>query len=123
MADLYWTKLKDAVTVGGSACAIVLGLATGTAWLTGGLKPGMQVQGEQIQASVDRLAKQVSQMADKIDAMPRPSDYAAIDAHFARIDALLESLRSRMDKADVDGATLRTRLDRLDGTPLRAPRN
>ena len=122
MAD-QWNKLKDGVTVAGGACAIVLGLAAGAAWLTGGLKPGVQIQSEQIQASVDRLARQVSEIAGKIDTMPRPSDYAAIDAHFAKIDAALDTLRSRMDKADVDAATLRTKVDRLDGTPLRTPRN
>lgn len=62
---------------------------------------------------------------NRLDAMPRPSDYAEQQQHLARIDQTFNAIGDRFTRDEISAAETATKVQRLiDGSaaPLRIPR-
>jgi multidrug efflux pump subunit AcrB len=113
--------LKDAAsfaTLGAGAWFVIV-------WLTGGLKPGTQIQMEELTAQVERLQKTAEQLANRLDSLPRPADYTSLGAHLERTDAQVAIVVDRLTHDEIEAAKSAQQVQQLiagTGVPVRQPR-
>lgn len=138
----WWDRSKEVVTFAGGTIAILVFLWGVFAWLTGGIQLKSQsdlrdfsaqlevIRANQSQAAVeakasakeakdaqDRAAKE-AQMAqqkiiDRLDAMPRPSDYSSQQASINELNQTTANMRSDLNGAQHDIQSLRNDVDSL----------
>src|SRR6185312_15289531 len=100
-------------------------LAGGIAWLAGGLRPQTQVAVEELNTQIGQVQTAISQLKDRIDAMPRVADFAAHEAHLSRIDGQIAAMGDRMTADEIKAADVAAQVKALhNGTaaPIRIPR-
>lgn len=95
---------KEVIQVGGGLLVLLGAIYTIVVWGTGGLKLQSQIDLEQVRSQLSSIqaaqtdqALRAQQAQDRIiarlDALPRPADYAQQDAHLSRLDAAIGELR------------------------------
>jgi hypothetical protein len=108
-------QIREWIIVGGSLVAIIGGVWLAMLWLTGGLKPQTQVDqdGFRTQLSSIQAAQEKSvttnlaaydRIIARLDALPRPIDYANQEAHLGRLDTALQAAYDRMTRIEIDAA-------------------
>ncbi len=98
---------------------LVIGLGA-VLWITGGIHPQSQTQYEELTRQVAELQRTLGAINDKINLMPRPSDYAAQNDHLARIDNEITALGDRITSDEIRASAADARTQRLiDGADAR----
>lgn len=119
------TQVKEAVLLAGAAIVVMATLAGGVTWLAGGLRPGSQVAVEELKAQMTQLQGAISQLKDRIDAMPRVTDFAAHEAHLSHIDGQIAAMGDRMTADEIKAADVAAQVNALragTAAPIRTPR-
>ena len=130
----WWERAKEIVTFLGGLIAVLVFLGGIAAWCFGGLKWQSQIdldafkqqltniqqaqaaQAQQNQASQDRIIA-------RLDALPRPSDYANQEAHLSHLDGAVQALGDRMTADEVATARFSAKLDALTAGGAAGMRN
>ena len=124
-APTMLTQVKEAVLLAGAAIVVFGAVAGGIAWLAGGLRPQTQVAVEELNTQIGQVQTAISQLKDRIDNMPRVTDFAAHEAHLSRIDGQIAAMGDRMTADEIKAADVAAQVNALrSGTaaPIRVPR-
>lgn len=99
----WFSASKDIVTFIGGLIAVLVFFGSILAWATGGLKLQSQVDIDQFRTQLNSIQvdqkNQFTGIMARLDALPRPSDYATQEAHLGRLDNNLSALTDRMINA------------------------
>jgi hypothetical protein len=119
------TQVKEAVLLAGAAIVVIGALGGGVAWMAGGLRPQTQVAVDELNVQMGQIQTAISQLKDRIDAMPRVTDFAAHEAHLSHIDGQIAAMGDRMTADEIKAADVAAQVNALrTGTaaPIRVPR-
>ena len=130
----WWEKSKEIVTFLGGLIAVLVFVGGILAWCFGGLKLQSQIDLEAFKTQLNNIQQaqatqaqqnQASQerIIGRLDALPRPSDYANQEAHLSHLDAAVQALGDRMTADEVATARIAAKLDALSAGGAAGVRN
>jgi biopolymer transport protein ExbB/TolQ len=73
----WYDRAGKFVALVGGTLVIIVTIAGGISWATGGLKLGTQVSADELTGKVNNIQIDVAKIKDRVDAFPRQSDFDA----------------------------------------------
>lgn len=129
-----FSGLRDVLNTIVLSLTLLSMITGGIIFFTGGFQLKNQAVVEDLSSKMTALQRSMDAMQARFDSLPRPSDYAAQDAHLSRLDNAItdlrdhaiSDLRDRIAAGEAINAAVKARVDRLEAgsnIPIRIPRN